>query len=71
MSSSECDFTDGSPVQAVTAGTLEMEIGQEDGGYVAYHLYENFTTAAEVHTVELTTTSFYGCQDTRNPGYYG
>ncbi|MCK5136464.1 MAG: PKD domain-containing protein [Bacteroidales bacterium] len=35
----------------------------EDGGYLAHHLYENYTTAAVTRTVELTTTSFYGCQD--------
>ncbi len=56
-------------ITAPGAGNYRWDYGdgsaQVDGGYVAYHLYENFTTAAEVHTVELTTTSFYGCQDTR------
>jgi PKD repeat protein len=29
------------------------------------HLYTNFTTAAVVHTVTLTTTSFYNCTDVK------
>ncbi len=35
-----------------------------DGSYLAYHMYENFTTAQDVHTAQLITTSFYGCKDT-------
>ena len=35
-----------------------------DGSYLAYHMYENFTTAAVVHTAQLITSSFYGCKDT-------
>jgi len=37
----------------------------QDGGYIAYHLYENFGTAEEVYTASLTTTSHYGCSDTK------
>ena len=29
------------------------------------HLYTNFTTAPVVHTVKLTTTSFYNCSDVK------
>jgi PKD domain/Ig-like domain CHU_C associated/PKD-like domain/SprB repeat/CHU_C Type IX secretion signal domain len=50
------------------AGSYRWDFGDGsaplDGGYVAYHMYENFGTAAVVRTVELTTTSFYGCTDT-------
>ncbi len=36
----------------------------EEGGYFTFHRFENFGTAPLTRTVELTTTSFYGCQDT-------
>ncbi len=45
------DFGDGSPAQ--------------DGSYIAYHLFENFGTEPETSTVTLTTTSAYGCFDTK------
>ncbi|PID92791.1 MAG: hypothetical protein CSA96_01465 [Bacteroidetes bacterium] len=35
-----------------------------EGGYVTQHLFENYGTSVETYTVELTTTSFYGCIDT-------
>ncbi len=35
------------------------------GGSATTHLYTNFNTAPEIRTVTLTTTSFYGCQDTK------
>ena len=45
------DFGDGSPAQ--------------EGGYIAYHLFENFTSAVDVNTVSLTVTSHYNCTDTK------
>jgi PKD repeat protein len=34
-------------------------------GSTPSHLYTNFNQAPEVHTVQLTTTSFYGCTDVK------
>ncbi|MFZ2339142.1 MAG: PKD-like domain-containing protein [Bacteroidales bacterium] len=44
------------------------EYGDGVSGYatnVSSHLYVNLTTAPVVHTVRLTTTSFYNCVDTK------
>jgi len=54
-------------ITAPGAGNYSWDFGDgstvPSGGYVISHLYENYTTAAVVHTAELTTTSYYGCQD--------
>ncbi len=37
----------------------------QEGGYLATHIYQNFTSAVQVRTVSLTTRSHYGCEDTK------
>jgi gliding motility-associated-like protein len=37
----------------------------QEGGYIAHHLFENFSAAVDVNTVSLTITSHYGCMDTK------